>query len=303
MISFLLLLALSGVVAGALYKRPDARAATLGGWRAGRDQAGREFRDGYQAARGHYDRAQAYLTRPTLTGDPPTWRNLRWWASAGFAVGGGTVAVAAGATYGLAKVLGGAVRVTAQAAQGAREAYREYKAAQPQDIETISEEENTPELPEQEPAEPEPAAEIEPPADDSPDPDQADESEPDLSQYDDPSLNTTGGDAPNTERSHEVNAEFTSFPQLQHDHATQSGAMSAIAGAIDGQVSGLLGRGMGGSGALVRALMAAQDTANLLAAQHTTVAALAAEQLRVSEAHASVGGTENVAEKEAYAQG
>ncbi len=98
-----------------------------------------------------------------------------------------------------------------------------------------------------------------------------------------------------------MNAEFTSFPQLKAEHSAQGGAMTAVAGAIDGQVAGLLVRGMG-NGALIMAMMAAQEAANLSAAKHAEVAWLAGEQFVVMEAHAQVGGSENVADKEAYDQ-
>ncbi|GAA5046778.1 hypothetical protein HNP84_009784 [Thermocatellispora tengchongensis] len=273
-----LILILAGLITAVLVKRPDARAATMGGLRAGAAQADIEFRRGFTAARTHYDQAQKYLTRPTASGDPPGPRNLRWWASALGAVVGGTTAAVAGGTYGLLKVLGGAVRIGRQAAEGARQAYRDYKAIheieEAEVIEEIEDAEDTKPAPEQ-------AAPAEEPKD---------RPATDLTRYDTPHERTT------------VNAEFTSFPQLRHDHETANTDMTEVAAAIDGQVAGLLAKNMG-RGALITALMAAQETATQLAAQHARIAELAAAQGTVAEAHAAVGGVDNVADKGAYAEG
>ncbi|MGI5292617.1 hypothetical protein ACQEVF_58750 [Nonomuraea polychroma] len=286
MIPFLLILALSALITTALVKRPDARAATLGGLRAGAAQADVEFRKGAAAAQARYHQAQKYLTRPTASGDPPGPKNLRWWASAAFAVTGGTAAVAAGGTYGLLKVLGGAVRIGKQAAAGAQRAYADYKAAREiEEAEVIEETDKT-----EEPA-PEETPELSAAADNDRDDQPNGKPAADLARYDTiPDERTT------------VNAEFVSFPQLMQDHATANADMTQVAAAIDGQVAGLVAKNMG-RGELLTALMAAQETANMLALQHAHIANLAAAQASVAEAHAAVGGVDNVADKEAYAQG
>ncbi|MFI6497212.1 hypothetical protein [Nonomuraea typhae] len=285
MIAVILLLALSGVITVALVKRPDARAATMGGLRAGTAQAELEFRRGFTAARTHYDQAQKYLTRPTASGAPPGPRNLRWWTSLAFGVVGGTTAAVAGGMYGLLKVLGGAVRIGRQATEGARQAYRDYQATREiEEAEVVEDTEE--EVPQTEEEAPEETPELSAPA-----ADQAPTNRPviDLTKFDTPEGTT-------------VNAEFVSFPQLKHDHATASTDMTQIAAAIDSQVAGLAAKRMG-RGALIAALMAAHETATLLAAQHAEIAALAAAQSGVAEAHAAVGGVDNVADKEAYAEG
>ncbi|MEU7911285.1 hypothetical protein [Microbispora bryophytorum] len=284
MIAFLLLLAVSGLATTALVKKPAARAATVGGLRAGAAQADLEFRKGFTAARTRYDQAQKYLTRPTANGDPPSPRNLRWWASSVFALTGGAAAVAAGGTYGLFKVLGGAVRIGRQAADGARKAYADYKATKEiEEGEVIDEEEEaTEENPEPAPTEKptKPAA---------------------AASADRPAVDLTSYDTDIDER-FDMNAEFTNFPQLQSDHDAAGQAATHVAGAIDGQVSGLMAKNMG-RGQLISALMAVQEAANQLAAKHAVVADLAKAQGVVIEAHAAVGGVENVANKEAYANG
>ncbi|MEV4472777.1 hypothetical protein [Nonomuraea sp. NPDC049504] len=281
-ISVILILALSGIVTAALVKRPGARAATLGGVRAGTAQAEIEFRKGFTAARKHYDQAQKYLTRPDRRGRPPSPRNLRWWVSGAFALTGGTAAAVAGGTYGLLKVLGGAVRIGKQAAAGARRAYRDYQSAREiEEAEVIDgTEEDEPETEEEHPTI---------------------EQNPELpAPTDKPTIDLTSFDTVDERTT--VNAEFTSFPQLKQDHETAQGDMTQIAAAIDGQVAGLLQKDMG-RGELIAALMAAQETAKQLADQHQTIADLAAAQSNVAEAHAAVGGVDNVASKEAYAQG
>ncbi|MFB4284816.1 hypothetical protein ACBJ59_56780 [Nonomuraea sp. MTCD27] len=284
MISIMLLLALSGVITVALVKRPDARAATMGGLRAGAAQADLEFRRGFTAARTHYDQAQRYLTRPTASGAPPGPRNLRWWTSLAFGVVGGTTAAVAGGTYGLLKVLGGAVRISRQAAQGARQAYRDYQATREiEEAEVVEETEE--EAPQTEEEAPEETPELSAAADQPP----ADKPVIDLTMYD-----TTEGTT--------VNAEFTSFAQLKHDHDTANTDMTQVAAAIDGQVAGLLQKNMG-RGELITAMMAAHETAKQLADQHQRIADLAAAQSNVADAHAAVGGVNNVADKEAYAEG
>ncbi|WP_433355688.1 hypothetical protein ACQP25_17425 [Microtetraspora malaysiensis] len=282
MIAFLLLLALSGVATAALYKKPAARAATVGGLRAGAAQADVEFRKGFAAARTRYDQAQKYLTRPTASGDPPSPRNLRWWTSVVFALTGGTAAAVAGGTYGLLKVLGGAARVGKQAAAGARKAYRDYKDTKEIEEADVVEEEET------EDDTPAPEKKHKPAA--AAKDDREDQPTTDLTPYDILDERTT------------VNAEFTSFPQLMRDHATAGADMTQVAAAIDGQVAGLVAKNMG-HGELLTTLMAAQETANMLALQHEHIANLAAAQGAVAEAHAAVGGPDNVADKEAYAQG
>ncbi|MBT2234717.1 hypothetical protein [Nonomuraea sp. NEAU-A123] len=284
MITMILLLALSGVITAALVKRPDARAATMGGLRAGAAQADIEFRKGFTAARTHYDQAQKYLTRPTASGAPPGPRNLRWWTSLAFGVVGGTTAAVAGGTYGLLKVLGGAVRIGRQAVEGARQAYRDYQATREiEEAEVVEEAEE--EAPETEENPPEETPELSAAADEKP----ANKPVTDLTSYD-----STEGTT--------VNAEFTSFAQLKHDHDTANTDMIQVAAAIDGQMAGLLQKNMG-HGALITALMAAHETVNQLAAQHQNIADLAAAQSNVAEAHAAVGGVDNVADKEAYAGG
>ncbi|HUR07978.1 MAG TPA: hypothetical protein VM347_35920 [Nonomuraea sp.] len=283
MISIILLLALSGVITAALVKRPDARAATMGGLRAGAAQADIEFRKGFTGARTHYDQAQEYLSRPTASGAPPGPRNLRWWTSLAFGVVGGTTAAVAGGTYGLLKVLGGAVRIGRQAAEGARQAYRDYQAnCEIEEAEMVEEAEEEAQ-PTEEKA-PEETPELSAAADTR---DQKPVT--DLTKYDTPEGTT-------------VNAEFTSFAQLKHDHDTANTDMTQVAAAIDAQMAGLLQKNMG-HGALITALMAAHETANQLADQHQRIADLADAQSNVAEAHAAVGGVDNVADKEAYAGG
>ncbi|MFG3438295.1 hypothetical protein ACGF0J_13720 [Nonomuraea sp. NPDC047897] len=284
MIPVILILVVAALVTIALVKRPGARVATVEGLRAGAAQADVEFRKGFRAARTHYDQAQKYLTRPTASGKPPTPGNLRWWVSAAFAVTGGATAAVAGGTYGLLKVLGGAVRIGKQAAAGAREAYRDYQATREiEEAEVIEEAEETEDS--QDPV-PEETPELSAAADEKP----ANKPVIDLTSYD---ITTEG----NT-----VNAEFVSFAQLKHDHDTANTDMTQVAAAIDGQVAGLLTKNMG-RGELITALMAAQETAKQLADQHARIAALADAQSSVAEAHAAVGGVDNVADKEAYAQG
>ncbi|GAA4945670.1 hypothetical protein HD597_006711 [Nonomuraea thailandensis] len=283
MITVFLVLALSGAITVALVKRPDARAATMGGLRAGTAAADVEFREGFTAARTHYDQVQKYLTRPTASGAPPGPRNLRWWTSLVFGVVGGTTAAVAGGTYGLLKVLGGAVRIGRQATEGARQAYRDYQSTREiEEAEVVEDTEE--EAPQTEEEAPEETPELSAAADTR---DQKPVT--DLTKYD-----TTEGTI--------VNAEFVSFPQLKHDHDTANTDMMQVAAAIDGQVAGLAAKRMG-RGALIAALMAAHETATLLAAQHAEIAALAAAQSTVAEAHAAVGGVDNVADKEAYAGG
>lgn len=102
------------ICGGVLWRRPDARAAASGAWNAGKAQAAREFREGYQFA-------QERLRR----GDP-SWKNPRRWASWGLASG-----------YGAAKTLIAGGRICRAAWDGARERYAEWEAAQPIDAEVI----------------------------------------------------------------------------------------------------------------------------------------------------------------------
>ncbi|MGC5012487.1 hypothetical protein ACLQ2R_17120 [Streptosporangium sp. DT93] len=135
----ILSLIIAAIVCGILWRRPDARAAASGAWSAGRAQAAREFREGYQFA-------QERLRR----GDP-SWKNPRRWASWGLASG-----------YGAAKTLIAGGRICRAAWQGARERYAEWKAAQPIDaevIEVVVEPDPQQDAPE---PEPEPAAEPDP---------------------------------------------------------------------------------------------------------------------------------------------
>ncbi|MEO3857717.1 hypothetical protein [Acrocarpospora sp. B8E8] len=164
--------------------------------------------------------------------------------SAAFALIGGTTAIVLGSTYGLLKVLGGAVRVGRQAAQGARHAYRDYKATREIEEAEVIEETDDP-APEQKPEQV-----VIPDEDPAEEPTEMPAA--DLNRYDTPHERTT------------VNAEFTSFPQLQHDHETASDDMTQTAAAIDGQVASLLLKDMG-RGELVSALMDAQEAANQLA--------------------------------------
>ncbi|MEU1880806.1 hypothetical protein ABZ470_26165 [Streptosporangium sp. NPDC020072] len=283
MITVILLLALSGAITAALVRRPGARAATMGGLRAGAAQADLEFRKGFTAARTHYDQAQKYLNRPTTSGAPPGPRNLRWWTSLTFGIVGGTTAAMAGGTYGLLKVLGGAIRIGRQTVAGARQAYNDYQATREiEEAEVVEEAEEETQPTEEET--PEETPELSAAADDR-------DEKPviDLTAYD-----TTEGIT--------VNAEFTSFAQLKHDHETANADMNQIAAAIDGQVAGLLQKNMG-RGELITAMMAAHETAKQLADQHQRIADLTAAQSNVAEAHAAVGGVNNVADKEAYAGG
>ncbi|MEU8151825.1 hypothetical protein [Nonomuraea sp. NPDC048901] len=139
---FILALILAAVICGVMWRRPDARAVAAGAWQAGKAQAIREFRDGYDFAQ-HRLRA----------GDP-SWKNPRRWTS--WLLAG---------LYGIAKALTAANRIRRAAWLGARDRYAEWKAAQPIDGEVIDETDAETDEPAPDP-DPQP---------DQPDPEQSDE--------------------------------------------------------------------------------------------------------------------------------
>jgi hypothetical protein len=113
---FILALVIAAIICGVMWRRPDARAAMSGAWQAGKAQAVREFRDGY-------DFAQQRLRR----GDP-SWKNPRRWLSWGLA-----------GAFGAATTVAAANRIRREAWRGARERYRDWKDAQPVDAEIVAE--------------------------------------------------------------------------------------------------------------------------------------------------------------------
>src|SRR5690606_13528067 len=88
MSALLFSMALAALICGAMWTRPGVRAAGVGAWRAGWDQACREFRQGYEWAQAR------------LRAGNPTPRDFRWWVSAVLAT-----------VYGACKVCGAAGRV------------------------------------------------------------------------------------------------------------------------------------------------------------------------------------------------
>ena len=117
MSALLFSMALAALICGAMWARPGVRAAGVGAWRAGWDQACREFRQGYEWAQAR------------LRAGNPTPRNFRWWVSAGLAT-----------VYGACKVCGAAARVGRAAWQGGRDSYRRWKESRPVDAEVVDEE-------------------------------------------------------------------------------------------------------------------------------------------------------------------
>src|SRR5690606_18450869 len=169
-------MALAALICGAMWTRPGVRAAAGGAWRAGGDQACREFRQGYE-------RAQA---RPRA--GHPTPRDFRGWGSAVLAtvdgackVGGAAgrarragwdqacgefrrgygwaqarlragnptprdfrwwVSAVLATVYGACKVCGAAGRVGHAAWQGGRDSHRRWKESRSVDAEVVNEGEN-----------------------------------------------------------------------------------------------------------------------------------------------------------------
>lgn len=117
MSALLFSMALAALICGAMWTRPGVRAAGVGAWRAGWDQACREFRQGYEWAQAR------------LRAGNPTPRDFRWWVSAGLAT-----------VYGTCKVCGAAGRVGHAAWQGGRDSYRRWKESRPVDAEVVDEE-------------------------------------------------------------------------------------------------------------------------------------------------------------------
>ena len=119
MSALLFSMALAALICGAMWTRPGVRAAAGGAWRAGWDQACREFRQGYEWAQAR------------LRAGNPTPRDFRWWVSAVLAT-----------VYGACKVCGAAGRVGHAAWQGGRDSYRRWKESRPVDAEVVNEGEN-----------------------------------------------------------------------------------------------------------------------------------------------------------------
>ena|GEM_PF-4658516 len=117
MSALLFSMALAALICGAMWARPGVRAAAGGAWRAGWDQATREFRQGYEWAQAR------------LRAGNPTPRDFRWWVSAGLAT-----------VYGACKVCGAAGRVGRAAWQGGRDSYRRWQESRPVDAEVVDEE-------------------------------------------------------------------------------------------------------------------------------------------------------------------
>jgi hypothetical protein len=113
---FVLALVVAAIICGIMWRRPDARAAASGAWQAGKAQAVREFRTGY-------DFAQQRLRR----GDP-SWKNPRRWLSWGLA-----------GAFGAASTVAAANRIRREAWNGARDRYRAWKDAQPVDGDVVAE--------------------------------------------------------------------------------------------------------------------------------------------------------------------
>lgn len=109
------------IVCGAMWKRPDARAAVSGAWQAGKAAAVREFSEGYRFA------------QQRLRAGEPSWKNPRRWASWGLSV-----------AYGGAKTAAAANRIRRETWHGGRTRYAEWKTAQPVDAEVIEEVSVTP---------------------------------------------------------------------------------------------------------------------------------------------------------------
>jgi hypothetical protein len=107
-------LLVAAVVCGALWRRPDARAALGGAWQAGRAQAAAEFRQGYQ------------FTQARLRAGDPSWKNPRRWVSAGLATG-----------YGTAATIAAANRIRRAAIEGARERRQQWQRSRLIDAEVI----------------------------------------------------------------------------------------------------------------------------------------------------------------------
>lgn len=142
---FLFSLVIAAIVCGIMWRRPDARAFAGGAWQAGKQQAVREFREGYDFA------------QQRLRAGNPSWKNPRRWTS--WALAG---------AYGAAKTLAAATRIGKRAWRGGRDRYRDWKAAQPVDAEVVDVEvvPDEPETPQ-----PAPAPEEQPSPDPDPTPD------------------------------------------------------------------------------------------------------------------------------------
>jgi hypothetical protein len=130
-------LIIAALVCGVAWRRPDARAVVSGAWQAGKAQAAREFREGYQFA------------QQRLRAGDPSWKNPRRWMSWGLAAG-----------YGAAKTVAAANRIRHAAWDGARARYADWKASQPIDAQEVIEQvivgPDTP--PQPEPGKPEPGS-------------------------------------------------------------------------------------------------------------------------------------------------
>ncbi|MFI6317249.1 hypothetical protein ACIBG8_07010 [Nonomuraea sp. NPDC050556] len=117
-----------------LWRRPDARSAAIGAWRAGSEQAAAEFRTGYQALRGAYT-----STRKQLLDGNPGWKEPRRWLAAGLATTWGAASLAGGILYGTGKTIAAGGRILFSAYQGMAAAYAAYKDehAEPIELEVI----------------------------------------------------------------------------------------------------------------------------------------------------------------------
>lgn len=184
MILFILALVIAAVICGFLWRRPDARAAVSGAWQAGKAQAVREFRSGYQYA------------QQRLRAGNPRWYNPRRWASWGLSAG-----------YGAAKTLAAANRIRRAAWGGGRDRYRAWKAAQPVDGEVIEQI----------------IAETDKPADPQPEPEQQPEQQPEQEPEQQPDPGPDEGPQPDTEGS-DMQTEavgLTSYANAHQQFATE----------------------------------------------------------------------------------
>lgn len=130
--AFLLLaLLVAGLLTGAVYKNPAARAAAGGAWRQGSAQARVEAAKGWDAARSRYTAAQAHLAKPMRGADGklyrPGPRNWQWWWSHALRVAAGTATAAGGAVWAGGHLALGAARIGREAVRGATEGYRRHR--------------------------------------------------------------------------------------------------------------------------------------------------------------------------------
>ncbi|MFI6485276.1 hypothetical protein ACIBH1_45710 [Nonomuraea sp. NPDC050663] len=323
MISVLLVLAVTSAVCALLWKRPAARAAASGAWRAGRTTAAADGKAAYRVVRGGYQAKR----RELLDGNP-SWKEPRRWLAAAMAllygVGVAALSVTAFPLVGLAML----AHILVEAGKGAHQAHAEWKAAQPIDADVLDDQHvpwwergrnawkgwkstfsggipTDPPVPPETPRTYEPPLPPDPPKPDPrPEPDLPSAPQPDPEH--DPEHATTPQAPqpvadPSLERTSEMSfaPEFVSFPQLASDHSAHSTDLNGLAADCEALMASLASKSMGNSsmyGCLTKAMQAYRD----LAVVHDEIVSLAEEQIVVIESHANVGGADNVADKDVY---